>query len=176
MRSHTQLIPLDELILEPVRGAPRSIPPVDRPVGQDYPFALVIITPEKRVIAGHAYLKAYRASGQNVVPCCVADAEEIDLLLTRLHNRILFEDLPEEQLGAHLDLYTVLCRYRQSHAELKAAGSGIPGGGQDQNRASSASVPGEESEPAPSDAGHPALPAGPSELRDWHRGDPFWFF
>jgi hypothetical protein len=176
MRPHTRLIPLNELVLEPERAAPQRFPAGDRPAGPDDPFSLVLVTPEKRVLAGHASLQAYRASGQNLIPCRVATAEEIDLWLTRIHNRILFEDLPGEQLDAHLDLYTGLCLYRRSCSALNAAGSGIPSGEPDPNRESPSGSPGEDPGPAPSDAGRPALPTGPYELRDWHQIEPFWFF
>jgi hypothetical protein len=188
MRSDTRLVPLDELVLDPEEDAMGSLRNVDPPMSKSNSSPVVMVTPDKRVIAGHAYLNAYKLVGCEVIPCRIVNEDDIDVLLTSIHNKILYREPHGEELSLQLDLYAELCRYRQIGAAAHEKGSSEPSSAPQTDESGTTGNQGDSSqkhrtgsaidEPAPGvpDAGHQTAFPGRCEVTDRPWADPFWYF
>jgi hypothetical protein len=123
MRTRLRLIPLDELVFEPGQEIRQFAPLVDKSIDRSDPAPRVIVTADKHVIAGRAYLNAYRLVGYGVIPCRIVAEDEIDTLLTSIHNKILYHEPLGEGLLLQLELYAELCLYRQTRSARPESGS-----------------------------------------------------
>ncbi len=145
------------------------------------------VTPERRVIAGRAYVKAWQESGRPAILCWVIADDDLGAALTRIHNHILFRRLGTEELYRHLQCYGELCLHRHAgspaHA-LPPSESALTTDAEESG--SSCSDPIDNPPPPAADTGddpwfNPADREGAmsepdgSELQSWRRLDPFWY-
>ena len=116
MAAPIQWIPFGELILEPERMAAPRLSALAGPGPAGAGLPLVMVTPDRHVIAGRAYLRAGRIGGEDLIPCRVVHPDDLEITLTALHNQILYRQLDSDDLGRHLELYAELCRHLQLRA------------------------------------------------------------
>jgi hypothetical protein len=186
-RSRIRLVPTAELVCETAAVLPLPGLRVELSGGRNDPHPLVYVTPDRRVIAGQAYVKAWQESGRSAILCCVIADDDLGAALTRVHNRILFRQLGTDELCGHLQVYIELCLYWHSSSSVSALPSS--GSAQTTDAEESRSSRSDPSDSLPPSAGDPgndpwfgppdgedAVPEPDgSDLWRWRRLDHFWY-
>ena len=182
-RSRIWLVPTAELVCEMAAEVPLPGLRVELFGSENDPDPLVYVTPERRVIAGHAYVKAWQESGRSAIRCWVITDDDLGTALTRIHNHLLFRRLDTDELYRHLQCYGELCLHwhagRPAHA-LPPSESALTADAEESG--SSHGDPSDSLPPPAGDAGvdpcfGPAdgLEPGEGDLRSWRRLDQFWY-
>jgi hypothetical protein len=121
-RARIWLVPTAELVCESAAALPLPGLRPDLSGSENDPDPLVYVTPERRVIAGQAYVKAWKESGRSAILCWVITDDDLGAALTRIHNHLLFRRLDTNELYRHLQCYGELCLHRHAGSPSPSEG------------------------------------------------------